>query len=161
MSDQVQGAEAEQQIQRVLEKGLHRILHDLTQCVHPMSGQTWDPHCVVGARALAAKVAEALAAQVPEGYECRYCGIADGPPAHVYGERKCCPDCDHRPVAASAVRELADEFGLRRQHWADKARLGELKRSPGAKREAGVWSMAEQELRALLDTLPARGDANA
>jgi hypothetical protein len=27
---------------------------------------------------------------------CRGCGAADGPPSHVYGERKCCPDCDHR-----------------------------------------------------------------
>jgi len=27
---------------------------------------------------------------------CRYCGSTD-PTHHVYGERKCCPDCDHRP----------------------------------------------------------------
>ena len=27
---------------------------------------------------------------------CRWCGAEDGPPHHVYGERKCCPDCDHR-----------------------------------------------------------------
>ena len=31
-------------------------------------------------------------------FRCRNCGSADGPPNHVRGEKKCCPDCDHRPV---------------------------------------------------------------
>ena len=28
------------------------------------------------------------------GY-CLGCGAPAGPPHHVYGERKCCPDCQH------------------------------------------------------------------
>lgn len=55
------------------------------------------------------------------------------------------------PGLRESLTALADEFDLRRQHWADKARLGELSRSAGAKREAEVWSMAASDLRALLD----------
>ncbi len=34
-----------------------------------------------------------------ETLPCRGCGNVDpGGVAHVYGERKCCPDCDHRPL---------------------------------------------------------------
>jgi hypothetical protein len=32
-----------------------------------------------------------------EGQPCRHCNAPEGLPHHVYGERKCCPDCDHRP----------------------------------------------------------------
>ena len=33
----------------------------------------------------------------PDG-ACRYCGSSSVTNEHhVYGERKCCPDCDHRP----------------------------------------------------------------
>lgn len=49
---------------------------------------------------------------------CRYCtsaGMGDG--AHVHGERKCCPDCDHRPDDYEAevafwarLAELMEEF---------------------------------------------------
>ena len=35
---------------------------------------------------------------------CRECGNAN-PADHVYGERKCCPDCDHR--AATTPDDLA------------------------------------------------------
>lgn len=31
----------------------------------------------------------------PPMYPCRWCGSAN-PSHHVRGERKCCPDCDHR-----------------------------------------------------------------
>jgi len=37
---------------------------------------------------------------------CRGCGNAS-PYVHVYGERKCCPDCDHR--AEPSVRDRAAE----------------------------------------------------
>jgi hypothetical protein len=33
----------------------------------------------------------------PAPQPCRHCGAPEGLPYHVYGERKCCPDCDHRP----------------------------------------------------------------
>jgi hypothetical protein len=52
----------------------------------------------------------------------------------------------------AALGALADEFAGRRLYWADKARLGALERSAGAKREAEVWSMAEGDLRALIAT---------
>lgn len=36
---------------------------------------------------------------------CRYCGtVSLRTPTHIYGERKCCPDCDHRPTETWPVR---------------------------------------------------------
>lgn len=41
---------------------------------------------------------------VPEPTPCRGCGVADPEGRlHVRGERKCCPDCDHRPAPAPVL----------------------------------------------------------
>jgi hypothetical protein len=43
---------------------------------------------------------------------CRHCSsraLLDG--WHAYGQRKCCPDCDHRDLADEADREARPEVG--------------------------------------------------
>lgn len=36
---------------------------------------------------------------------CRYCNsLSLKAPTHVYGDRKCCPDCDHRPTETWPIR---------------------------------------------------------
>lgn len=36
---------------------------------------------------------------------CRYCSsLSLHAPTHIYGDRKCCPDCDHRPDETWPIR---------------------------------------------------------
>jgi hypothetical protein len=37
---------------------------------------------------------------------CPYCGSLPGPPNHVYGERKCCPDCRHPQRYAWLIEDV-------------------------------------------------------
>jgi hypothetical protein len=37
---------------------------------------------------------------------CPYCGSPPGPPHHVYGERKCCPDCRHPQRYALVIEDV-------------------------------------------------------
>lgn len=53
----------------------------------------------------------------PRDMPCRSCGnLSLKHPAHIYGERKCCPDCDHRPTDTWPIREgliaVLKEHGL-------------------------------------------------
>lgn len=70
---------------------------------------------------LAASEAEVarLAAALPA---CAGCGGAEGPPSHVYGERKCCPECDHRAVPRAEVARLREE----RDGWKSRAITAEV-----------------------------------
>jgi hypothetical protein len=44
---------------------------------------------------------------------CRGCGdTGQGPADHVYGERKCCPDCDHRPVSDYSAAQILAAISL-------------------------------------------------
>ena len=38
--------------------------------------------------------------------KCSECGADDGAPSHVYGDRKCCPDCNHVPFATATVAKI-------------------------------------------------------
>lgn len=53
--------------------------------------------------------------RVPSKARCVYCGLPGGPPNHVYGERKCCPDCHHESTFDSryeaAAAAIHDERG--------------------------------------------------
>jgi hypothetical protein len=49
--------------------------------------------------------------RMPELVPCRGCGSVDrSGSAHVFGERKCCPDCDHRPVLWHFTCRHAEQF---------------------------------------------------
>lgn len=41
---------------------------------------------------------------------CIYCGSPGlDAPTHIYGERKCCPDCEHRPTETQPLRDALIE----------------------------------------------------
>jgi hypothetical protein len=77
--------------------------------------------------------------------------------AHVYGERKCCPDCDHRPAAPSEPPAELPPVGPRPRWLVNEQRVTEVADAIGRYEAAGVAVPDEwhQELAALTPQPPA------